>query len=251
MPLIPSSPTVPLFKRLRKLLTGNGADTPAQLEAAIAELAQAHAAAGLAAREARAAHERSVLSLLANEDEGALAQSRSHAAGAAAHEAELATALSSLKGRLAQLRAAGAAAELKARWSRAQTLLQARRNAMAELQAHADAYARALDKTVKASEEAWAALPVLPAHRPATYGRDLYARAGLYLYGATDGKSTPQGGSAVSAHVARQRPDLIALDTGAREILLLPLTQPLTQPQAGQAPASEHAPSTTQQQKAA
>jgi len=113
-----------------------------------------------------------------------------------------------------------AADELKQRWTRALALLQARGAAMAELQARADAYAQALARATELTGEAWAALPVLPAYRPATYGRDLNLRANLYLYGATDGKS---GGGAVSAYVARQRPDLRALDAGAREILLMPM----------------------------
>jgi len=215
----------PLFKRLRKLLSGNGADTPAQLEAAIAGVAQAHAAAAAAARATRAAHEAAVLGLLVNEDEEALAASRREAAAAAAHEAELATALEGLKQRLTQLRAASAAAASRALWRECQARLAARGKAMAELQARADAYAQSLEHAAQTSEAVWAALPALPSHRPATYGRDLYTRAALYLYGATQGKSGGSATSPTSAHVARQRPDLVALDAGARDILLMPLTQ--------------------------
>jgi len=222
----PAAPdTAPLFKRLRKLLSGNGADTPAQLEAAIEGIAQAHAAAAHAARATRAAHEAAVLGLLVNEDEAALAAGRREAAAAAAHEAELATALSGLKERLAQLRAASAAAEARAHWRECEARLGARSKAIAALQASADAYAQALSHAAQTSEAVWAALPALPSHRPATYGRDLYTRAALYLYGVTEGKSGGSSASASSAHVARQRPDLIALDAGSRDILLMPLTQ--------------------------
>lgn len=222
----PSSPLaapLALFARLRKLLSAR-TQTPAQLEEAIAELARAHAAASANAREKRSAHQRAVLDLLASADEHALEQSRAAAAAAGAHENELAAALESLGERLARARAAHAHEALAERWRHAQALLQARRNAVAELQARADAYARALEHAVQASEAVWAALPEHPPHRPATYGRDLYARAGAYLYGATDGKSTGPGIGGSAAHLARKRPDLVTLDAGAREILLLPLS---------------------------
>jgi hypothetical protein len=119
------------------------------------------------------------------------------------------------------VREAAARARWDARWNHAQELMEARSEAMARLQAASDLYAQTLQEAVAASEAVWAALPVLPAHRPATYGRDLYARANLYLYGATDGKC---GSAGLSPHAARQRPGLLDLDDGAREILLLPLT---------------------------
>jgi len=217
MPVKPA--ILPLFKRLSALLASRAPDTPAQLEATLAELAHAHARAGAAARAARAQHERSLLDLLAAGDAAALTRSRNTAAAAEANEAELADALAALTQRLAEVRAQAAADELKQRWSRAIALLEARGAAMAELQARADAYAQALARATELTGEAWAALPVLPAYRPATYGRDLNLRANLYLYGATDGKS----GGGASAYVARQRPDLRALDAGAREILLMPM----------------------------
>jgi hypothetical protein len=219
------SSAAPLFKRLRQLLSRNEPATPAQIEAAIAELAQTHAAAAAAARATRAAHEHAVLDMLASEDEEQLAASRREAAGAAAHEAELASALTGLKSRLAQLRAQAAADELRAHWSKAEAALGSRARAIARLQAAADAYAGALEATVQATDAVWAALPLLPAHRPPTYGRDLYARAALYLYGVSEGKSGGAMASASSAYVARRRPDLVALDAGARQILLMPFEQ--------------------------
>lgn len=215
----------PIFKRLRKLLSGESATNPAQLEAAIAGIAESHAAAARVARAARAAHETAVLNLLVSEDEQALAASRRDAAAAAAHEAELATVLQDLQQRLAKVRADMAAVESRALWRECEARIAARSKAVADLQTAADAYGRALERAAQASEAVWAALPALPSHRPATYGRDLYTRAALYLYGVTEGKSGGSATSAISAHVARQRPDLVALDAGARDILLMPLTQ--------------------------
>jgi DNA repair exonuclease SbcCD ATPase subunit len=212
-----------LFARLRKLVASR-AQTPAQLEEAIAELAQAHAASAAHARDKRLAHQRTLLDLLASADEGQLEQSRAAAAAASAHEAELAAALDSLRERLAQLRAEQARHALDERWQHAQSLMQERRHAIAALQACADAYARALEHAVQASEAVWAALPEHPPHRPATYGRDLYARAAAYLYGATDGKSNGPGVGGSAAHLARKRADLVTLDASARGILLLPLS---------------------------
>jgi hypothetical protein len=225
--LSPSRPASPaplsLFARLRKLIASR-AQTPAQLEEAIAELARAHAAAAQLAHEKRLAHQRAVLDLLASADDAQLEHSRAAAARAGAHEAELAAALESLQERLAQLRAEQARAAAQARWQHAQALLQQRRAAITELQACADAYALALEHAVDASEAVWAALPEHPPHRPATYGRDLYARAAAYLYGATDGKSHGPGVGGSAAHLARQRANLVTLDAGARDILLLPLS---------------------------
>lgn len=106
-------------------------------------------------------------------------------------------------------------------WTKTELALAERAKAIAILQAAADAYAASLMAAATASEIVWASLAAFPSHRPATYGRDLYTRAALYLYGVTEGKSSGSVTSMASAHVARQRPDLIALDAGARDILLM------------------------------
>ena len=208
-----------LLERLREV-AGGKRSTPADLEAAIAQVEESLAMAQMHAAQAREQHAGNLLALIAADDVKGLAKGRHAVAEAQARAGELSSALTALRERLATLRHQEATQETRAHWAQAEALLAQRSAAMRELQDCADAFAAALAQCVQLSDAVWAALPELPGFRPAGYGRDLPTRVDLYLLGATDGRL---GSGALSAHVARQRPDLVRLDLDARALLLRPL----------------------------
>lgn len=203
----------------RRLVRGSTPNA-AQLRTDIATTEQQLAGAVAAAAQEHERHDRQVLELLGRDDETGLARSREAIAAADAKVDDLRRALATLQGQLAAASTDEAKIQTERKHETAESIGAQLVQRTTEMQAQFDAGVATMLEVLDLNEKLYAALPARRDIRPmVTTGIALRTRVQIHLFGASNGTICQQG---MSAHQARQRPDMVAT---AREIVALLLSR--------------------------
>ena len=206
-----------IVETARRLIRGK-AQTAEALAAEVIRVEEKLAEAITAATQAHERHAGKVLELLGADDEPALLHSRA-AVDAADHKvADIGTALVMLRSKLAAATQAEAEAVTQRKQETAEAMAQQLIELTGQMQAQFDTAVATLLKAVDLTEALYGALPARPESRPmVTTGHALRTRVEIYIFGISNGTLCQKG---MSAHQAREKPDLVAMAREVAAILL-------------------------------